>query len=377
MLVPFLKLYPEDSSLKREIHEAVSLVIERENYVLGPELEAFEHEWAAYCGAEYCVGVGSGLDALQIALISQGVEPGDEVLVPRCTFIATWFSVSNVGAIPVAVPINPSTNNMEPDEISRLVTGRTRAIIPVHLYGRPAAMDEIMDIGGELQLEVIADAAQAHGARYKGKPMGKVGQLSAWSFYPGKNLGALGDAGALLTNNEEIFEKLRLLRNYGSTEKYLHSVVGFNSRLDEIQAAVLRVKLRYLDSWVARRREIATLYDSALSPLLDQSLGLKAIPIMDGESSSSWHLYVVSVDNRDYVGQRMKGYGVETGIHYPVDPGLQIAYSKTGEIGRRDGSNIGASLLSLPIGPFMSNEEVELVVESLTHALRDSVYLRN
>ena len=372
MHVPFLRLYPDNPWLKRQVEEAVIRVIDRENYVLGPEVEAFEREWAAYCGAKYCVGVGSGLDALQIALISQGVKPGDEVLVPQCTFVATWFAVSNVGAVPVSVPVKPSTRNIDPDQIRPLVTRRTRAVIPVHLYGRPAEMDEISEIGREFQLKVITDAAQAHGALYKGKRMGSVAQISAWSFYPGKNLGALGDAGGLLTDSAETFEKIRLLRNYGSSKKYHHTVVGLNSRLDEVQAAVLRVKLRYLDGWVERRREIATRYDRALSPLIAKSSGLIAVPPIDGESLSAWHLYVISVKNRDFVVRRMKELGVETGIHYPVDPGLQLAYSRSGEARENAQTNLGSSLLSLPIGPFMSNKEVDFVVESLNRALQDA-----
>lgn len=377
MRVPFLALYPDDSSLKREIKLAVDTVIDREIYVLGPEVEAFEREWAAYCGAQYCVGVGSGLDALQLGLISEGVKPGDEILVPECTFIATWFSVSNIGAIPVSVPVKSSSYNIDPDRILSLVSERTRAIIPVHLYGRPAEMDKIRRIGSELGLSVIEDAAQAHGARHRGNPIGKESHLSAWSFYPGKNLGALGDGGAVLTNSAESYDKLSLLRNYGSPEKYHHSVVGFNSRLDEIQAAVLRVKLRYLDSWVERRREIATRYHTALSPLICGDLGLAAVPPTDDESVSSWHLYVISVRNRDLVGNRMREYGVETGIHYPVDPELQPAYSEYSARSTTDRVNVGSSLLSLPIGPFMSNDQADYVIESLIRALRDSQRLRS
>ena len=369
MQVPFLRLFPEESSLRREIETSVRKVIRRGTYILGPETEAFEHEWANYCGAKYCVGVGSGLDALQLGLLAKGVMPGDEVLVPQSTFVATWFAVSNIGATPLAVPVDSSTFNLDPSRILEQVSKRLKSIIPVHLFGRPAPMNEIRAIAAELNLEVIEDAAQAHGALYFGEPLGVKSNLAAWSFYPGKNLGAMGDAGGITTNSREVYETLKLLRNYGSSAKYRHDVIGFNSRLDEIQAAVLRAKLQYLDSWVARRTEIATLYNSLLAPLLEQDLGLKSIPPIDNNLKSSWHLYVISVENRDSVRAFMLERGVETGIHYPLDPAFQRAYSDRDHSQERWQTNRGSLILSLPIGPFMLDEEVEYSAAALKQAL--------
>ena len=251
---------PSYRELKPEIDAAVSRVLESGWYILGPEVEAFEAEWAAYCDAKHAVGLANGLDALTLALRALDIGPGDEVIVPSNTYIATWLAVSGVGATPVPVEPDEATHNIDPARIEAAITSRTRALLPVHLYGQPADMDPILDIAKRHGLRVIEDAAQAHGARYKGKRIGAHGDIVCWSFYPGKNLGALGDAGAITTNDTALAERVALLRNYGSRQKYVNEEAGVNSRLDPIQAAVLRVKLGVLDEWTERRRAVATAY---------------------------------------------------------------------------------------------------------------------
>ena len=367
MKVPFLEIDTAPSGLRDEILASIRRVVDSANFVLGNEVSEFEREWADYCGAEFCIGVGSGLDALQLSLIVEGIGPGDEVLVPSSTFIATWFAVSNVGACPVAVPTAEDTKNMDPSRIEELISPRTMAIVPVHLYGQPANLDEILDIAARNDLSVIEDAAQAHGASYKGRRIGSHGTLTTWSFYPGKNLGAYGDGGAITTNNGELAAKLRLLRNYGSTEKYHHEIVGFNSRLDEIQAAILRTKLRYLDSWNQRRREIAKHYTSSFHSALSQYARRISFPQEVPDTESSCHLYVVSCDRRDSVVERLRAEGIEILLHYPMDPETQPAYMSqpedAGTAGRANGG--GRGVFSLPIGPHMNDEQVSYVVDTL------------
>jgi dTDP-4-amino-4,6-dideoxygalactose transaminase len=264
MKIPFLDLQAAYLELKPEIDAAISRVLNSGWYILGPEVEAFEEEWAAYCGASHAVGVGNGLDALTLALRALEIGPGDEVIVPSNTYIATWLAVSAVGATPVPVEPNPSTYNIDPTLIPDALTPRTKALLPVHLYGQPADLDPILALARQHNLAVVEDAAQAHGARYKSKRIGAHGDVVCWSFYPGKNLGALGDAGAITTRRADIADRIRMMRNYGSREKYVNDVQGVNSRLDPIQAAVLRVKLKVLDEWNDRRKSIASLYTQHL-----------------------------------------------------------------------------------------------------------------
>jgi dTDP-4-amino-4,6-dideoxygalactose transaminase len=367
--VAFLDLRIENPLLRHRIRRSISRVIRKGQFILDEEVLAFEAEWAAYCGVTYCSGVGNGLDALQIALKAVGVEPGDEVLVPSNTFIATWFAVSNLGAIPVAVDPEPGTYNMDPNKIESRVTQKTRAIVPVHLYGHPADLRRILEIAKKRGLSVVEDAAQAHGAKYEGKRIGGHGDLVAWSFYPGKNLGAMGDGGAITTNNPDYAKEVRLLRNYGSAQKYHHEIIGFNSRLDSIQAAILREKLKGLDKQNLVRGEIAKIYSQGLQDLLHLGSAagrgrLRSLPANASNVTSAWHLYPIEVDGRDQVVAALTAQHVQTGIHYPTPP------AKFQQNGNFDGLRAqGERLLSLPIGPHMSRYKAEYVVRILRKIL--------
>lgn len=359
--VPFLDLQASYRMLKPELDDAVARVLASGWYLLGTELEAFETEFAAFVKAKHCVGLGSGLDALQLSLKALGIGPGDEVIVPSHTYIATWLAVSYVGATPVPVEPDPRTYNLDPQRLESALSRRTRAIIPVHLYGQAADMDPILAFAAEHGLQVIEDAAQAHGARYKGMRIGSLGDATAWSFYPGKNLGAFGDGGAVTTDDDSLAEALRRLRNYGSKVKYVNDVRGVNSRLDELQAAVLRVKLRYLDAWNARRRDIAAHYQNSLK---GSDLELPFVPRW---AEPVWHLFVVRSLKRDAWQRIMLEGGVSTLIHYPIPPHLQAAYS---DMARPKGSfpiaeRLHDQVLSLPLGPHLTDEQVETVVSSL------------
>jgi dTDP-4-amino-4,6-dideoxygalactose transaminase len=306
--------------------------------------------------------VANGLDALRIALMAMGVEPGDEVIVPGNTFIATCLAVSQVGAIPVPVEPDPRSHNIDPSLIEARITSRTRAIIPVHLYGHPADLDAIGEIARRHDLPVLEDAAQAHGATYRGRRIGGHGNVAAWSFYPGKNLGAMGDGGALTTDDDDVAHKVRTLRNYGSSRKYVNEVIGLNSRLAPIQAAVLRTKLPKLDEWNERRGRIAAFYDDALrdTPLV--------LPSRDNHATSSLHLYVVRCGNRNALQQALSDAGVETIVHYPIPPHLQQAYrgSPLADWSLPLTERLAGEVLSLPIGPHLSMDEAARVVDAIT-----------
>jgi dTDP-4-amino-4,6-dideoxygalactose transaminase len=358
--VPFLDVGAAYQELKGEIDEAVGRVLNSGHYLLGEEIGAFESEFAEYLHVKHCVAVGNGLDALHMALRALGVGQGDEVLVPSNTYIATWLAVSYAGGVPVPVEPDERTYNINPDRVEAAVTERTRAIIPVHLYGQPANMDPIIEIARKHKLWVLDDAAQAHGACYKGKRVGGLADVTGWSFYPGKNLGAFGDGGAVTTNNEELADRIRVLRNYGSRTKYFNEVQGFNSRLDEIQAAVLRVKLRRLDEWNERRLRIAALYGRELK---DAGLILPYVPEW---AEPVYHLYVVRNKQRVALQQHLKRLGVSTLIHYPVPPHLQQAYR---ELGLSEGAlpiseRIHQQVLSLPMGPHLTEEQAASVIEA-------------
>lgn len=359
--IPFLDLRAAYLELKAEIDAAVLRSLESGWYIGGAEVEAFEAEYANYCGAQFCIGVGNGLDALHLSLKALGVGPGDEVIVPSNTYIATWLAVTYSGAKPVPVEPDERTYNLNPALIEAAITPRTKAIIPVHLYGQPANLDPILEIARRYGLRVLEDAAQAHGARYKGKRIGAHGDAVAWSFYPGKNLGAMGDAGAVTTNDPELAERVSMLRNYGSKVKYVNELAGYNSRLDPIQAAVLRVKLAYLDEWNERRRLVAGLY---LKQLANTGLTLPHVPEW-GEPV--WHLFVIRSSRRDQLQKHLESQGIATLIHYPIPPHRQQAYA---EMGLQEGSlpiseAIHREVLSLPIGPHLNMEQVGRVVEAI------------
>jgi len=363
-MIPFLELGASYRELKPEIDAAVSGVLESGWYILGPEVEAFEAEWAAYCDAKHAVGLANGLDALTLALRALAIGPGDEVIVPSNTYIATWLAVSGVGATPVPVEPDQATHNIDPARIEAAITSRTRALLPVHLYGQPADMDPILNIAKRHGLRVIEDAAQAHGARYKGQRIGAHGDIVCWSFYPGKNLGALGDAGAITTDDTALAERVALLRNYGSRQKYVNEEAGVNSRLDPIQAAVLRVKLEVLDEWTERRRAVATAYTVGMA----QSDVI--LPHVPDWAEPAWHLYVVRTSDREALQDRMTEAGIGTLIHYPIPPHMQKAYTDM-EIMPEAlpmARDLASEVLSLPMGPQLSLDQVQDIINALKNA---------
>ena len=366
MNIPFLDLKSQYLELKEELDDVYHRVMESGRYILGKEVELFEAEFAAYCEAEHCVGVGSGLDALHLILRAMGICPGDEVIVPANTYIATWLAVSYTGAVPVAVEPDEKTYNIDPSRIEAAITKKTKAIIPVHLYGQPADMDTINIIAATYNLKVIEDAAQAHGAKYKTKRVGGIGDAAGFSFYPGKNLGAFGDGGAVVTNDEELADRIRVLRNYGSKIKYHNEVQGFNSRLDELQAALLRVKLSRLDEWNERRRQVAAYYFNKMSRKDDLSL-----PFVPEWAEPVWHLFVICLRQRDAVQKKLDVAGVSTLIHYPIPPHLSIAYlgmhPTLASLPLTEG--LASTVLSLPLGPHMAMRQADQVVHSLEDSL--------
>jgi dTDP-4-amino-4,6-dideoxygalactose transaminase len=357
--IPFLDMKAPYQELRDELDAAYRRVMESGWYIIGKEVDAFEQEFAGYCNARFCAGVGNGLEALHLILRAYEIGEGDEVIVPSNTYIATWLAVSYAGARPVPVEPNFRTYNLDPERVEAAITSRTRAILPVHLYGQPADLDPLMNLANKYDLKVIEDAAQAHGALYKGRKCGTLGHAAGFSFYPGKNLGALGDAGAVVTNDEKLAEKVRSLRNYGSKIKYYNDVKGYNSRLDEMQAAFLRVKLMHLDEWNTRRKNIASVYLGSLADLQDLTL-----PFVSAWSSPNWHIFPVRHPRRDDFQKCLQGEGIDTLIHYPVAPHLSAAYS---DLGMKTGAfpiaeSIASTELSLPIGPHLSLSDVEHVV---------------
>ncbi|MCW5701097.1 MAG: DegT/DnrJ/EryC1/StrS family aminotransferase [Bradyrhizobium sp.] len=367
MNVPFLDLRAAYLELKPAIDAAITRVLESGSYILGAEVEAFESEFAAYCEATHCVGVANGLDALTLALRALDVGPGDEVIVPSNTYIATWLAVSAVGATPVSVEPDAATHNIDPARIEAAITSRTKAILPVHLYGQPADLDPVLAIAQAHDLALVEDAAQAHGARYKGRRIGAHGDIVCWSFYPGKNLGAMGDAGAITTNRDDLADRIRVLRNYGSREKYVNEVQGVNSRLDPIQAAILRTKLPHLDDWTARRRAVAARYDGGLA-----TAGI-ALPHVPEWADPVWHLYVVRSPERDKLQARLASAGVGTLIHYPIPPHMQAAYAGM-EIVRGAlplAERLAREVLSLPLSPYLTLEQQDAVIALVGKLVND------
>jgi dTDP-4-amino-4,6-dideoxygalactose transaminase len=359
MNIPFLDLGAAYRELQSEIDAAVARSLASGYYIGGPEVESFEEEFATYCGATYAVGVANGLDALHLALRAMDVGPGDEVIVPSNTYIATWLAVSQCGATPVPVEPDARTYNIDPALIEAAITPRTKVILPVHLYGQPADMDPILAIARKHGLKVLEDGAQAHGARYKGQRLGAHGDAVTWSFYPGKNLGAMGDGGAVTTNDPQITDRIRVLRNYGSRVRYVNEVKGYNSRLDPLQAAILRVKLAHLDEWNARRSAIAARYQQGLV-----GCGL-TLPHVPAWAEPSWHLFVVRHPRRDALQRRVGDAGIGTLIHYPIPPHLQQAYAQSGwDRGMLPlAERLAEEVLSLPIGPNLMLVQAEKVVE--------------
>lgn len=364
--VPFLDLGFLHQSIREPLDAAYRRVVDSGWFILGPELEAFEAEFARYCEVKHCIGVGNGLEALHLLLRAYGIGPGDEVIVPSNTFIATWLAVTECGAIPVPVEPDIDTHNIDPALISSAITSRTRAIIPVHLYGQPADMDPINTLAAKHGLVVIEDAAQAQGARYKGRRAGSLGHAAATSFYPGKNLGALGDGGAVLTNNDAIAEKVKQLRNYGSKVKYQHDLAGYNSRLDEMQAAFLRVKLTVLDEWNARRREVADQYSKLLA-----SADI-ALPYTPEYAEPVWHLYVIRSKQRDALKAHLEQQGVSTVIHYPTPPHRQACYPGFRGHNLPIAELLAEEALSLPMSPQIKTAEIEYVVTKILGFLKQT-----
>jgi len=360
-MIPFLSVGATYTEIKAEIDAAVARVLESGWFLLGAELAAFESAFATYTGAQHCVGVANGLDALHLTLRAFGIGPSDEVIVPSNTYIATWLAVSMAGATPVPVEPDEATYNIDPARIEPAITRRTKAILAVHLYGQPADMDPILEIAGRHGLRVVEDAAQAHGARYKGQRVGGIGHVTDWSFYPGKNLGAFGDAGAITTDDEAVAEAVRALGNYGSRQKYVHDTKGYNSRLDELQAAVLGVKLAHLDAWNERRRRIANRY---LAELAGLDLVLPSVP---GWAEPAWHVFVVRSRDREQVLNRLRAHGIGTVVHYPTPPHHQAAYAdldlKNGRFPISEA--IHREVLSLPIGPHLADDDVSAIIEAV------------
>ena len=359
--VPFLDLRAATQELEAPVLEAIERVVRGGRYVLGEETATFECEFAAFTGARHAVGVGNGLDAIAFALQALGIGPGDEVIVPANTFIATWLAVARIGAHPVGVEPIDGRWNLDPARVEAAITSRTRALIPVHLFGQPADLAELLALARKHGLVVVEDAAQAHGARYNGQRIGAHGHAVAWSFYPGKNLGAFGDGGAVTTNDPAVAARIRSLGNYGSSQKYVHDVLGANSRLDEIQSAVLRIKLQHLDTWNARRRTIAQRYAQELADIP----GLR-LPNVASSRDHVWHLYVVDHASRDELQQHLASRGIQTLVHYPILPHLSGAFAP---LGLTEGTfpiaeRAARTHLSLPIGPHLSEESVTRVIDA-------------
>jgi len=359
--VPFLDLHAASQELHQPLSAALTRVLDSGWYVLGTEVEAFERAWAEYVEVGHCVGVASGVDALHLSLRAMDIGRGDEVIVPSNTYIGTWLGVTHAGAVPVPVEPDAGTYNIDPTRIAAALTERTRAILPVHLYGQAADMEPILEVAAVHRLRVLEDAAQAHGARYRGRRVGGSGDAVAWSFYPGKNLGALGDGGAVTTDDADLADRLRTLRNYGSRQKYENDVVGWNSRLDEVQAAALGVKLEVLDEWNHRRRNVAARYHEGLKGL---DLVLPAVPEW---ADPVWHLFVVRTPQRPALQNHLAEAGIRTLVHYPVPPHRQGAYAGLGlaEGALPISEALHREVLSLPMGPHLTEEQVDIVIEAV------------
>ena len=361
MQVPFLDLKAPYAELHQQLDEAVHRVMERGWYILGEEVRAFESEFAAWTGAAHCVGVSNGLDALHLVLRAWDIGPGDEVIVPSNTYIATWLAISYAGATPVPVEPDERTYNIDPERIEAAITSRTKAILPVHLYGQPADMDAIMAVARAHGLKVLEDCAQAHGATVRGRSVGALGDAAAWSFYPGKNLGALGDGGAVTSNDAAVIDRVRVLANYGSRVKYHNIEKGFNCRLDEMQAAILRAKMPSVAEWNARRAAVASEYATRITRR-DITL-----PFVPDWCDPVWHLFVIRSANRDAIQKALAEAGVGTLIHYPIPAFSQPAYPEFNARANEwpIAARLANEVLSIPMGPHLSPEQVAYVIEAI------------
>ncbi len=361
--IDFLDLKLPYLELKEEIDIAIQRVLDSGWYILGEEVESFEYNWSKYCDSNYSLGVASGLDALVLALKSLNIGHGDEVIVPSNTYIATWLAVHSVGA--KIIPVEPDINsyNLDPYLIEEFITDNTKVIMPVHLYGHPADLDPIIKIAKKYNLKIIEDAAQSHGAMYNKKKIGSHGDIVCWSFYPGKNLGAFGDGGAITTNSLEAYERIKLLRNYGSNKKYFNSEKGINSRLDPLQAAVLNVKLKYLDDWNNRRSLISNYY---LENIKNKNL---ALPKIMKNAESCWHQFVIRLKNRDELVKYLNSEGVSTIIHYPIPPHKQEAFEDIdlSNYSLKIAEKLSSEVISIPIGPHLNEIEYKVIANLLTN----------
>ena len=360
MKVPFLDLQASYNEIQLELDKELFSFLHSGQYIGGSRLESFEKNYAHFVEADHCVGLANGLDAIEISLKALGIGVGDEVIVPSHTFIATWLAVSNCGAVPVPVEPDWNTYSLDCTKIESAITKKTKAIIPVHLYGQPVDLDRIIELSKSYNLYVIEDAAQAHGASYKAKKIGSHGDVVAWSFYPGKNLGAFGDGGAITTDNLDLAEKIRTLANYGSTKKYVHDAIGVNSRLDPMQAVVLDIKLKHLEDWNNRRRKLAQKYLSALK--CTELILPDQFTLLDG----AWHLFPVRTDGRDGLVAALKEKEIDILIHYPTPPHKQKAYAPNFDSQNFSISEEMASqLFSLPIGPHLEMDKVDFVIKTI------------
>lgn len=358
-MIDFLNLKLSDQRYKDELLDKIKTVAESGWYILGPEVEAFEKEFASFCAARYCIGVGNGLDAITLILKGYGLKNGDEVIVPANTFIATILAVTNAGCIPVLVDPNPHSMNIDPKNIEQAITRKTKAVIAVHLYGQPCEMDAINKIKKEYGIKVVEDAAQAHGAEYRRARIGSIGDAAAFSFYPTKNLGALGDGGAVVTSDYELYLKVNALRNYGSSTKYIHRMKGYNSRLDEIQAAILRVKLKYMTEEISRRQMIA---DTYMRNIQHKAISL---PHQIKNAKHVWHLFVIQSKRRDELAQHLRSNCIETMVHYPVPPHLQDAYRELRHHKLSISEMLSKRVLSLPMSAAMDPKDAIIISESI------------
>jgi dTDP-4-amino-4,6-dideoxygalactose transaminase len=368
--VPYFDLTAQYHDLRDEIREAIDRVCNKAAFILGEEVERFEKAFADYCGVKHCVGLNSGTSALHLAMLSAGIGSGDEVITSANTFFATAEAVCYTGATPVFADIDPATANIDPERVEAAITKKTRAIIPVHLYGRPANLDAIMKIAADRGLLVIEDACQAHGASYEGKRVGGFGHSAAFSFYPGKNLGAYGEGGALTTNDDEVAALLRALRSHGEATRYLHKYLGYNYRMDGFQAAVLNVKMKHLDEWTAKRRAFSSLYRTLVS---DAKLDL---PQDSPDAECVYHLFVAYVEDRDRVRKSLEERGVQTAVHYPIPVHLQEAMA---HLGFKEGSlphteRACQRVLSMPLFPEMTEEQVRYAAYSLSEVVGTSAF---
>jgi len=372
-MIPMLDLKAQYRSIKSEIDAAIAHVFETGQFVLGEEVAAFEREFAAYCGAAHGVAVNSGTSALQLALLAAGVGPGDEVITVPFTFVATAAVIDYVGAVPVFVDIDPHTFTMDPSAIEDAVSDRTKAIIPVHVFGQMADMDPIREVAARHGLGVIEDAAQAHGARYRGLRAGVVGDFGCFSFYPTKNLGAAGEGGIVVTDNEAGAEQIRALRNWGERAKYEHAIRAFNARMDALQAAILRVKLRHLEDWTNRRRRIAQRYDEVLEGMCsgEGAPGCLALPREMAYARHVYHLYTIRLRDRDALQRSLAADGIATGVHYPIPIHMQPAWADLGyTVGAfPEAERASSEVLSLPLYPEMTDEQVDAVVSAVRRAM--------